>query len=105
MTIAIYRVTRNIKHKEHGWLILGRFVKCRPEYAKNYVIRRELVRVSPLKQASVKALWIDVFDEPKKQKAVSEPKAKSAQVAKAQRAQVKSKVVNDEEANLNAKKY
>lgn len=66
MTTAIYKVVRNIKHKKHGWIILGRFVKCRPEFAKNYVIRRELVRCSAEKQASVKALWIDSVPEPVK---------------------------------------
>ena len=48
----------------------GRFVSCTPEYAKNYVIRRELVRCSAGKQESAiaKALWIDVIDDLSKKK-------------------------------------
>ncbi len=59
--LAIYKVVRTFKHKKHGWIKWGRFVTCTPEYAKNYVIRRELVRGKADKQESAiaKALWID----------------------------------------------
>ncbi len=64
--VAIYKTVRNIHLKNHGWVKFGRFVKCRPEFAKNMVIRRELVRCSAEKQASAfkKALWIDVIPDP-----------------------------------------
>ena len=65
--LAIYKVVRNIKHKTHGWIMWGRFVTCTPKYAKNYVIRHELVRCSTEKQASVlkSALWIDRVPDPR----------------------------------------
>lgn len=60
MNAFIYKVIRSIKHKKHGWIKTGRFVKCRPEYAKNHVIRHELVRCPTGKQDSVvETLWID----------------------------------------------
>jgi len=70
----IYKVIRNIKHPVHGWLIVGRFVECRPEYAKNHVIRRELVRVSAEKQDSIRdrLIWIDSQPEPEE---VAEPES------------------------------
>ena len=72
MTTCIYKVVRNIKHRQHGWIKLGRFVECRPEFAKNYVIRREMVRCSANKQDSIKPLWIDSEPKPKaKQKPVT----------------------------------
>lgn len=61
-----YKVVRSFKHKQHGWIKTGRFVKCRPEFAKNYVIRRELVRCSTEGQESVESLWVDILEEPKK---------------------------------------
>jgi hypothetical protein len=73
MTILIYKVVKMFKHKEHGWLKFGRFVKCRPEFAKNYVIRRELIRCFSDKQDSVDALWIDNVPEPKEEKKEIKP--------------------------------
>ena len=66
--LAIYKVVRNIKHKTHGRIKFGTFVRCTPKYAKNYVIRHELIRCPAGKQESVieKALWIDVIDNPLK---------------------------------------
>ena len=64
------------KHKTHGWITAKRgFVVCTPEYAKNYVIRRELVRCSADKQESAiaKALWIDSIPDIRK----PEPKPES----------------------------
>ncbi len=73
--LAIYKVVRNLKHKSLGWLITGRFVYCRVLHAKNFVIRRELVRCftpsakqdAVIAQAKkVKALWIDSMPDPAK---------------------------------------
>lgn len=91
MSVCVYKVTINIKHPVHGWLKLGRFVKCRPEYAKNHVIRRELVRVSSEKLDSLNPLWIDSIEEPKvsdKKPVVSNEKPK---VVKKQRKKVNAK--------------
>jgi len=54
----------------------GRFVTCTPEYAKNHVIRRELVRCSAEKQDSAlkTALWIDVIPDLYKPEPESKPK-------------------------------
>ncbi len=73
--LAIYKVVRILKHKPLGWLMTGRFVYCRILFAKNYVIRRELVRCfSPsakqdaviVQAKKVKALWIDSMPDPVK---------------------------------------
>jgi len=76
--LAIYKVVRNFKHKKHGWIMWGRFVCCTPEYAKNQVIRRELVRCSAEKQESAiaKALWIDLIPDLRKPDSESELKQK-----------------------------
>ena len=66
MITFVYKVIRNLKHKEHGWLTSGRFVECRPEFAKNYVIRRELARCPSGDNSSVDALWIDDVPDPKR---------------------------------------
>jgi len=71
--LAIYKVVRNLKFKHLGWIMSGRFVWCRAIFAKNYVIRRELVRCfskGTAKQDAVKvnAIWIDTEPEPGKKK-------------------------------------
>lgn len=80
MTTCIYKVVRNIKHKQLGWIKLGRFVECRPEFAKNYVIRREMVRVSAENTKSLDVTWIDSKSKPVKEKSKAaekpEPKVK-----------------------------
>lgn len=69
--LAIYKVVRNLKLKHLGRITNKRFVWCRAIFAKNYVIRRELVRCSskrPAKQDAVQlnAIWIDTIDDPLK---------------------------------------
>ena len=76
--LAIYKVVRSFKHKVHGWIKWGRFVCCTPLYAKNHVIRRELIRCSTEKQESVAktALWIDSLPDPRKQESKQKPESK-----------------------------
>ena len=69
--LAIYKVVRNFKLKHLGWMTNKKFVWCRAIFAKNYVIRRELVRCPsnrPAKQDAVQvnAIWIDTIDDPLK---------------------------------------
>lgn len=70
--VAIYKVVRLFKHKTHGWIKWGRFVRCRPIFAKNHVIRHELVRckgkAGKQDSAMKTALWIDSIDDPLKNK-------------------------------------
>lgn len=68
---AIYKVVRSIKLVNHGWIKTGRFVECRPVFAKNHVIRRELIRcfaASKDSAESVNALWIDTEPNPVQKK-------------------------------------
>ena len=84
-TLAIYKVVRNFKHKVHGWITWrSGFIVCTPEYAKNYVIRRELVRCSAEKQESAiaKALWIDSIPDLRKPEAEAKAKPEPKPEAK-----------------------
>jgi len=71
--LAIYKVVRNLKLQHLGRIMSGKFVWCRAIFAKNYVIRHELVRCRskrPAKQDAVlvNAAWIDIMDDPLKKK-------------------------------------
>ena len=82
--LAIYKVVRTFKHKTHGWIKWGRFVTCTPIYAKNYVIRRELIRGKADKQESAikDSLWIDVIGDLRKKKPEPNPEIKQTQKPK-----------------------
>ena len=91
--LAIYKVVRNFKHKKHGWITWRRFVVCTPEYAKNHVIRRELVRCSAEKQESAiaKALWIDSIPDLR----IAAAEAKAAEAVKAAKAKAEAKPMDN----------
>ena len=93
-TLAIYKVVRLFKHKVHGWIDWRRkFVVCTPEYAKNHVIRRELVRCSAEKQESAiaKALWIDSIPDLR----IAAAEAKAAEAVKAAKAKAAAKPMDN----------
>ena len=83
--LAIYKVVRTFKHKTHSWIKWGRFVCCTPQYAKNHVIRRELIRCKTDRQASVlsSALWIDSVLDPRIADKVAKTKPKPRKKSKA----------------------
>ena len=71
--LAIYKVVRMFKLKHHGWITNKKFVWCRAIFAKNYVIRHELVRCRSKRSAKqdaaqVNAIWIDTIGDPLKNK-------------------------------------
>lgn len=96
--LAIYKVVRNLKFKHLGWITSGNFVWCRAIFAKNYIIRRELVRCfskRPAKQDAVEvnAIWIDSIPEPDKNQKETEksPMPRDKQIKKTKS---KSKKIN-----------
>jgi len=80
--LAIFKVVRNLKLKHLGWITSGKFVWCRAIFAKNYVIRHELIKCPSKRSAmqdavTVNAIWIDSMPEPKKIKKSKKQRLKS----------------------------
>lgn len=66
MNVFLYKVLKNTKHRKLGWLMSGRYVKCRPEYARSWVLKGEFFRITQSGQENIKYMWIDDLPEPKK---------------------------------------